>query len=144
MMFRFTIRAAKHGDINTICKISQRVLANQLEDPEKLYVNIIEDVEQIVMVAVHSGHAAGFIHARRVSDMTLGTYTEIAEIAMLPYYQRCGGSKSLIFAVEKWSSQMVTPNLKCILKSKNEAVKTLLLSCGYVENGFGAFDKTIV
>lgn len=145
-MFRFTVRAAKHGDINSVCKISQKVLGSalQLEVLEKLYVNIIEDIEQIVMVAIHSEHTVGFIHAKRVSDLTFGTYTEISEIAMLPYYQRRGGSASMIFAVEQWSSQMVTTNLKCLLKSENEAVKALLLSCGYVENGFGAFEKTIV
>lgn len=145
-MFHFTVRAAKHSDINAVCKISQKVLGSalQLENLEKLYVNMIEDIEQIVMVAVHSGHVAGFIHARCVSDMTFGTYTEIIEIAMLPYYQRRGGSKALIFAIEQWSGQMGTPNIKCVLKSDNEAVKALLQSCSYVENGFGAFEKTIV
>lgn len=145
-MFHFTIRAAKHSDLNAVCKISQKVLSSALpfDELEKLYVNIIEDIEQIIMVAEHSGHVTGFIHAKRASDLTFGTYTEIVEIAMLPYYQRHGASKSLIFAVEKWSSQMVASNIKCILKSENEAVKALLLSCGYVETGLGAFEKTIV
>lgn len=144
-MFHFTVRAAKHSDINAVCKISQKVLGSalRLDELEKLYVNIIEDIEQIIMVAFHSGHVAGFIHAKRASDLTFGTYTEIVEIAMLPYYQRRGGSKSMIFAVEQWSDQMVTTNIKCILKSESETVKALLLNCGYVENGLGAFEKTI-
>lgn len=145
-MFHFTVRAAKHSDINAMCKISQGVLGSslQLENLEKLYIDIIEDVEQIVMVAVHSGHAAGFIHARRVNDLVCGCYTEIVTIALLPYYQRRGAGTLLVLGVEQWSSQMGTPNIKCVLKSDNEAVKVLLQSCGYVENGFGAFEKTIV
>lgn len=145
-MFQFTVRAADHFDVNAICKITQRVFDPSFDETElrKLCIGIIEDIEQIVMVAVNSNHVVGFIHARRVTDMIFGSYTEISEIAMLPYYQRRGGGTSLVFGVEQWSSQMLTNKIKCILKSQNEAVKALLQGCGYVENGFGAFEKTTV
>lgn len=145
-MFQFTVRAADHFDVNAICKITQKVFDPSIDEDElkRLCVGIIEDIEQIVMVAVNSNHVVGFIHARRVTDMIFGRYTEISEIAMLPYYQRRGGGSSLVFGVEQWSSQMLTNKIKCILKSQNEAVKALLLKCGYVENGLGAFEKTII
>lgn len=145
-MFHFLVKAAKHRDIAAVCRLSQKILnpTIPLKELEKLYVGIIEDIEQIVMVAARSGHMAGFIHARRVSDLTSGTYTEINEIAILPYYQGRGCADLLISAIEQWSSQMVTPKIKCIIKSYDEAVKALLQNRGYVDNGFGAFEITIV
>ena len=145
-MFQFTVQAAKHRDADTICKISQKVLNSEISPDElkKLYVEMIEDVEQIVMIAVNSGHTVGFIHAKRVRDLALGVYTEIAAIALLPYYQKRGGGTSLLLGVEQWSSQMLTPGLKCILKNDNETVKHLLKSCGYIQNGLGVYEKTIV
>lgn len=145
-MFRFTIQAAKHRDADAICKISKTVLNSELSPDElkKLYVEIIENVEQIVMIAVNSGHTVGFIHARRVRDIVLGYYTEIVAIALLPYYQDHGGGTSLLMGVEQWSRQMLTPELKCIIKNDNETVKRLLKSCSYKEKGLGVYEKTIV
>ena len=132
-MFQFTVQAAKHRDADTICKISQNVLNSDIppDDLKKLYVEIIENVEQIVLKAINSKHTVGFIHARRVSDLVYGSYTEIVTIALLPYYQNRGGGTSLLLGVEQWSRQMLTPELKCVLKNDNEAVRRLLKSCGY-------------
>ena len=145
-MFRFTIQAAKHSDADAVCRIASTVLNSDIpsDKMKKLYYEIIEDVEQIVMVAVNSGHAVGFIHARRISDLVYGSYTEMVTTALLPYYQKRGGGTSLLLGVEQWSRQMLTPELKCILKNDNEAVKRLLKSCGYIQNGLGVFEKTIV
>lgn len=145
-MFHFTIQAAKHCDANAVCRIAKRVLLSEItpDKMKKLYVEIIENVDQIIMIAVNSGKTVGFIHARRVEDLVFGCYTEIVTIALLPYYQRRGGGTSLLLGAEQWSRQMLTPNLKCTLKGDNMAVKALLHGCGYVENGQGAFEKTIV
>ena len=145
-MFQFTVLAAKHSDAEAICKISKSVLNSDIPPDElkSLYVEMIENVEQIVMIAVNSGHTVGFVHAKRVRDLVLGVYTDIAAIALLPYYQKRGGGTSLLLGVEQWSRQMLTPELKCILKNDNEAVKRLLKSCGYIDNSFGVFEKTIV
>lgn len=145
-MFHFTIRAARHKDIADIYKICQDVLNVPLspEKMTKVYVDIIEDTEQIVMLAVHAKRTVGFIHARRVNDLLLGTYSEIINIALKPYYQKRGAGTFLVLGVEQWSRQMVTPYLKCTLKSENAAVTALLKSCGYAENSPGAFEKTIV
>ena len=143
-MFRFTIRAAKHSDAEAVCRIAGTVLNSELPPDmlKRLYAKIIEDVEQIVMVAINSAHTVGFIHARQVKDLVLGKYTEIAAIALLPYYQKRGGGTSLVFGVEQWSRQMLTPDIRC--KSDNVAVKQLLKGCGYTQNGNDIFEKTIV
>lgn len=145
-MFRFTIQAAKHSNVDAVCRIASTVLHSEIppDKLKRLYVEIIEDVEQIVMIAVNSGHAAGFIHARRVNDLVYGNYTEIAAIALLPYYQKHGGGTSLLLGVEQWSSQMLTSELKCIPKTENIAMKQLLTVCGYKKNVSGVFEKTIV
>lgn len=145
-MFQFTVQAAKHRDADAICKISKSVLNSEISPDElkKMYAEIIENFEQIVMIAVNSGHTVGFIHAKRVRDLAFGIYTEIAAIALLPYYQNRGGGTSLLLCVEQWSRQMLTPELKCILKNDNEAVKRLLKSCGYAQNGLGVYEKTII
>ena len=145
-MFQFTVQSANHSNVEAVCKISRKVLNSplQIERMRRIYVEIIEDIEQIVMIAVHAGKAVGFIHAHRVNDLLCGTYSEISNVALLPYYQRRGAGTLLVLGVEQWSRQMITPDLKCILKSENEAVAALLKGCGYVENGLGAFEKTIV
>ena len=145
-MFRFTVQAARHCNANAVCRITKEVLHSEMppDTIRKLYFEIIEDVEQIIMIAVNSAHTVGFIHARIVNELVLGRYTEIVDIALLPYYQRHGGGTSLVLGVEQWSRQMLAPNIKCNLKSDNGAVKALLQGCGYVENGLGAFEKTIV
>ncbi|MDE6726684.1 MAG: GNAT family N-acetyltransferase [Oscillospiraceae bacterium] len=145
-MFRFNIMAAKHSNAKEVCKISQKVLGAEMpfEKMKTLFVEIIEDIEQIIMIAVHSGHTVGFIHARIVRDLVRGRYTEIVGIALLPYYRNRGCGISLIFAAEQWSSQMLVNKLQCNLKSDNEAVKSLLKKCGYLENGLEAFEKTIL
>ena len=111
---------------------------------DKIFTQIIDDVGQIILVAVTSGHVAGFIHAREVRDLTLGRYVEIVEIAMLEYYQRSGGASSLIYGVEQWCCQMRTHKTVCILKSENDAMRSLLISCGYREYGIVAFEKYLV
>lgn len=145
-MFRFNIMAAKHSNAKGVCNVAQRVLGAELppEKMQKLFVEIIEDVEQIIMIAVHSGHTVGFVHARIVRDLVCGRYTEIVGIALLPYFRKRGCGISLMFAAEQWSSQMLVNKLQCNLKSDNETVKSLLIKCGYLENGLGAFEKTIV
>ena len=145
-MFRFTIQAAQHSDVNAVCKIASTVLNSELP-PDKLkqlYFEIIENVEQIILLAVNSAHTVGFIHARRVNDLVCGSYTGIVSIAFLPYYQRHGGGTELLYGVEEWSRQMLTPKLKCVLKSDNEAVRQLLKSGGYTESSPQNYEKTIV
>lgn len=145
-MFNFKIRAASHADKNAVCRIAANIPGSALTPGEldRIYTEIIDDVSQVVMVAVHSGHAAGFIHARHIFDMVLGECIEIVSIAMNPYYQNRGGEAMLLAALEKWSGQMLVLRIIYVLKGENEAVKALLRSKGYVDNGFGAFEKTIV
>lgn len=145
-MFQFTVQSADHSNIDAVCKISQRVLNSELPSDKltKQYLAIIEDIEQIVMIAENSGHTVGFVHARRVSDLVYGNYAEIVAIALLPYYQRRGGGTSLMLGIEQWSKQMLTSELKCFPKSDNIAVRQLLIGCGYAESKPGIFAKTIV
>lgn len=145
-MFRFTVQAAKHSDANAVCKIASTVL-NPKIPPAKMkrqFFKIIEDIEQIVMVAVNSAHTVGFIHARRMDDLVYGSYTEIVTIALLPYYQKRGGGTSLLMGVEQWSRQMLITDLKCIKKINNIAADHLLKGCGYTQNPLGVFEKTII
>lgn len=143
---RFTIQAAKHKDSKAVCRICGEVLSSELpqEKTAEMFTEIIEDAEQIVMVAFISGHVAGFIHARLVRDLVLGEYAEIVSIAMAEYYQRKGGGTSLVFGVEQWCGQMRKHRTICFLKSENEAMRSLLTRCGYRETGVGAFEKYIV
>ena len=143
-MFQFTVQAAKHSDADAICKISKSVLNSDIPPDElkKLYVEIIEDIEQIILTAVNSGHTVGFIHAKRVKDLVLGVYTEIVTVALLPYYQKRGGGTSLVLGVEQWSRQMLTHDIRC--RSDNVVVKQLLKGCGYTQNGNEIFEKTII
>ena len=145
-MFHFTVQAAKHINADAVCKIADTVLHSEIpfDRLKRLYVEILEDVEQIVMVAVNSAHTVGFIHARRVSDLVYGSRAEIVTVALLPYYQRRGGGTALLFGVEQWSRQMLITDLKCAPKSDNEAVKHLLKRCGYIENELGVYEKTII
>ena len=145
-MFQFTIRAAKHSDAEAVCRIAGTVLNSELPPDmlKRLYAKIIEDVEQIVMVAINSAHTVGFIHARQVKDLVLGKYTEIAAIALLPYYQKRGGGTSLLLGAEQWSRQMLTSKLKCIPKNDVTAIKQLLTVCGYEENVSGVLEKIII
>ena len=132
--------------MNAVCNISEKVLNSALTPDalKKLYTEILENVEQIIMIAVNSGHTVGFAHARHVRDLVFGDYTELVSIAMLPYYQKRGGGTLLLLGVEQWSRQMLIPELKCILKNDNVAVKRLLTGCGYAQNSFGIFEKTII
>lgn len=145
-MFHFTARPAVHADMKAVCKICRDALNTELpqKELERVYTEIIEDVSQMVMVSVHSGHVAGFIHARRVFDMVLGEHAEIVSAAMNPYYRGKGGGKLMLAGIEAWSSQMLAPKIICVLKSENEVFKTLLQNNGYVRGGFGAFEKTLV
>lgn len=145
-MFHFTARPAVHADMKAICKICRDALNSELpqKELERVYTEIIEDVSQMVMVSVHSGHVAGFIHARRVLDMVLGEHAEIVTAAMNPYYRGKGGGALMLAGIEAWSSQMLAPKIICVLKSENGAFGTLLQNNGYVCGGFGAFEKTIV
>lgn len=142
----FTIQSAKHKDAKAVSRICGEVLSPELtpDKTEAMFTKIIEDLDQIVMVAFTSGHVAGFIHARQVRDLVLGKYVEIVCIAMSEYYQRKGGGTSLIFGVEQWGSQMRNNKTICYLKSENDAMRSLLTRCGYQENGVGAFEKYIV
>lgn len=145
-MLHFTIRAAEHNDAKAVCRICGEVFSPEIQQDEMLqiFTKIIEDVEQIVMVAFISGHVCGFIRARLVRDLVLGEYAEIVNIAMSEYYQRKGGGTSLVFGVEKWCMQMRRHKTICFLKSENEAMRSLLKRCGYLENSVGAFEKYIV
>lgn len=142
----FTIQAAKHKDAKAVSRICGEVLSPELppDKTEAMFTKIIEDLDQIVMVAFTSGHVAGFIHARQVRDLVLGQYVEIVRIAMSEYYQRKSGGSSLIFGAEQWCGQMRNHKMMCFLKSKNEAMRSLLTRCGYRENSVGAFEKYIV
>lgn len=145
-MLHFKIQAAKHKDAKAVCRICGEVLSSELP-PEKItemLTEIVEDAEQIIMVAFISGHVAGFIHARLMRDLVLGEYAEIVQIAMAEYYQRKGGGTSLVLGVEQWCSQMRRDKTICFLKSENEAMRSLLTRCGYRENTVGAFEKNIV
>ena len=143
-MFKFTVQAAKHSDADAVCNIARSVLNSEIppDKLKKLYFEMIEDIGQIVMTAVNSGHIVGFIHARHVRDLVIGDHTEIVAIALLPYYQKRGGGTSLVLSVEQWSRQMLTPDIRC--RSDNIAVKHLLKDCGYTQNGNETFEKTIV
>ena len=144
-MFNFKVRSASHADKNAVCRIAASIPGHALTPKEldRIYTEIIEDISQIVMVSVHSGHAAGFIHARHEFDMVYGECIEIVSIAMNPYYQNRGGEAMLLAALEKWSGQMLVPRIVYVLKGEDEAVKALLKSKGYVDNGSSAFEKTI-
>ena len=144
-MFQFTVQAAKHKNVDAVCRISNTVLNSGLphESLKKLYFDIIQDVEQIIMIAVNSGHTVGFAHARRVKDLVCGCYAELVTIALLPYYQRRGGGTSLMFGIEQWSRQMLTGDLRCFPKTDDPAVDRLLEGCGYIQNSSGVFEKTL-
>lgn len=144
-MFRFKIQTARHSDVKAVARLCREELSSELS-PDKMntiFTEFLVDAEQIVLVAFTSGHVAGFIHARQVSDLVLGRYVEIVGIAMLEYYKRSRGGTSLILGVEKWCSQMQHHKTVCFLKSESEAMRSLLIHCGYRENGFGAFEKYI-
>lgn len=145
-MLHFTIQSAGLGEAEAICKISKKVLNTELSRDEikRLFEEIFEDVEQIIMTAINSAHTVGFVHARRVKDFVRGSYTEIVSIGIYPYYQKQGAGTSLLLGVEQWSRQMLTPELKCIPPRDNEGMRRLLTGCGYVENGQGIFEKSIV
>lgn len=145
-MLHFTIRAAELNDAKAVCRICGEALSPEIQQDEmsEMFTGIIEDVEQIVMVAFISRHVCGFIHARLVRDLVLGEYAEIVNIAMREFYKRKSGGMSLVFGVEQWCSQMQRHKIICFLKSENEAMRSLLTKCGYQENGFGAFEKNIV
>lgn len=144
-MLHFTIRAAEHKDAKAVCRICTETLSPEIHPDEmtKMFTAIIEDVEQIVMVAFISGHVCGFIHARLVRDIVRGEYAEIVNLAMSEYYQRKNGGTSLIFGVEQWCSQMQRHKSICFLKSENDAMRSLLTKCGYRENSVGAFEKYV-
>lgn len=145
-MLHFTIRAAEHNDVKAVCRICGETLSPEIQQDKiaTMFTKIIEDVEQIAMVAFISGHVCGFIHARLVRDLVLGEYAEIVNISMSEFYQRKSGGTSLIFGVEQWCSQMQRHKMICFLKSENEAMRSLLTKCGYQENTVGAFEKYIV
>lgn len=145
-MFHFTIQAAVHKNVGALCTIRERVLGVSFppERLKRIYFEIIEDVEQIVLLAFHSRKTVGYIHARRVNDFSSGEFTEISEIALLPYYQKRGAGTFLVLGVEQWGRQMALRAMKCNLKSDNEAMKALLKGCGFSESCPGAFEKTIV
>ncbi len=144
-MFNFKIRQATHADKNAICRIAANSIKSPLAQEElyRLYTEIIEDISQVVMVFVHSGHVAGFIHARRVCDMICGEHIEIVEIAVNPYYQNRGGEELLLAALEKWSCQMLIPRMTSVIKVETETIKEIFQNCGFTINGFGDFEKTI-
>lgn len=145
-MFHFTIQAAVHKNVCALCAIRERVLGVSLspEHLKRIYFEIIEDAEQIILLAFHSRKTVGYIHARRVNDFSCGEFTEISEIALLPYYQKRGAGTFLVLGVEQWARQMAVRVMKCNLKSDNEAMKALLKGCGFSESGLGAFEKTII
>lgn len=145
-MLHFTIQSAKRGDAEAVSKISEKVLEASISHDElkNLFLEIIEDVEQIIMTAINSAHTVGYIHARRVKDLVFGSYTELVSIALYPYYQKQGAGTSLLMGVEQWSRQMLTPKIKCIPRCDNEGMRRLLISCGYNENEHGIFEKTVV
>ena len=144
-MFRFEIRAACHKDIVGICKIIRRVMDTDISDKrlEEIYTGIVEDINEIIMIAKHARVVAGYIRARRLKDFSRGYYAEISEIALLPYYQRRGGGTDLVYGVEKWGGQMLIPKIICNLQSDNEGAAALLKKCRFVETRPGAFEKTI-
>lgn len=145
-MLHFTIRAAEHNDAKAVCRICGETLSPEIGQDEmaNMFTKIIEDLEQIVMVAFISGHVCGFIHARLTQDLVLGEFAQIEKIAMSEYYQRKSGGTSLILGVEQWCSQMQRHKSICFLKSENEAMRSLLTKCGYLENSVGAFEKYII
>ena len=145
-MFKFIVKAAKHSDADAVCRIAATVMNSEIPPDrlKKVFLDIIENVDQIIMIAINSTHTVGFVHARHVRDLVLGDHTEISTIALLPYYQRRGGGTSLLLGVEQWSRQMLITKLRCSLNNDNLAAKQLLTGCGYLEKDQRVFEKTIV
>lgn len=145
-MYHFTVEIAKYKHINTVCRINETVFGStKLADIRRnIFIEIIEDIEQVILIAKNGNNFAGYIHARHQKDLSNGYYVDIAEIAMTPYYQNHGGGTKLVLGVEQWSRQTLYNLLKCRFHNDNIAMKALLEGCGYSNNGYGEFEKTIV
>lgn len=145
-MYHFVVEIAGYEHIDSVCRINEAVFGSKLplDFRKNFFVEIIEDVEQVILIIKNGKNLAGYLHARHQMSLRDGYYVDIAEIAISPYYRKQGGGTELIFGVEQWSRQTLYELLKCSFHSENIAMKALLEGCGYSKNRFGEFEKTII
>lgn len=108
-MYNFSVRPATIMDAESICrynKIHGRS-ALSLEDTEAALREIISDGTNRVLVAIHSGHIAGYVFAKEITSLTEPRYIEIVDFALSDYYRKIGAGKALVRAVGQWAEQMV-------------------------------------
>ena len=108
-MYNFTVRPATIKDAEAICKYNKTHgrSALSLEDTEAALREIISDGTNRVLVAIHSGHIAGYVFAKEITSLTEPRYIEIVDFALSDYYRKIGAGKALVRAVGQWAEQMV-------------------------------------
>lgn len=112
-MYNFTVRPATIKDAEAICKYNKTHgrSALSLDETEAALREIISDGTNKVLLAIHSGHIAGYVFAREVTSLSEPRYIEIIDWAISDYYRKAGAGKVLVGAVRQWAEQMIAEKI---------------------------------
>ncbi len=135
-MFKFTVRSASYYDFHTIYKLSTEQLGSSmsLEKMKLVYDHIMSCGDQAVILAIHSNHAAGYIHVRTDHDLLTSSSAHIYSYAYFEYYKDKGILNYLFGAAEKWSVQMDVQYINIVLRPEFLKDKDFLLKNQYIQN----------
>lgn len=112
-MYNFNVRPATIKDAEAICKYNKTHgrSALSLEDTEAALQEIISDGTNKVLVAIHSQHIAGYVHAREIISLAEPRYIEIVDWGLSDYYRKIGAGKALAQAIKQWAEQMIAAKI---------------------------------
>ena len=112
-MYNFNVRPATIKDVEAICKYNKTHgrSALSLEDTEAALQEIISDGTNKVLVAIHSQHIAGYVHAREIISLAEPRYIEIVDWGLSDYYRKIGAGKALAQAIKQWAEQMIAAKI---------------------------------
>lgn len=135
-MFNFTIRSAGYNDFQSIYRLRCETTGHNYPDVEmhSVYNNIMSSGDETVIMAIHSNHTAGYIHARFDCDLLMQKSTQICSFAYYEYYRDKGILNYLFGAAEKWSVQMDCNSIGVVLRQEMLRDREFLLKRQYNTN----------
>jgi len=148
----FTIRPAKHEDINSIVtlyakatkfmhQISPNGFGQALEPPldiekeRESFASALDDKETVVLVVEQLGKVVGFVMGvveKYSDDLLSAPYVTVQYLYVDEKFRRAGIAKALMQDVEKWATDKGLYTLELKVWSNNEPAKALFQSLGYL------------
>jgi ribosomal protein S18 acetylase RimI-like enzyme len=148
----FSIRPAKHEDINSIVtlyaratKLMRQISPNgfgealesplDIEEERESFARVLDDKETVVLVAEQGGKVVGFVMGvieKHPDDLLSAPYVTVQYLYVDEKFRRTGIAKALMQDVENWAADKSLYTLELKVWNNNEPAKALFQSLGYL------------